>query len=158
MSFLSFLIFARRRGDFSIFGQFLGVFIYLSITYPSSLRWKAGTYPVKNEYGTDEYDIKTTTKRVYWHPIQGVWGVVMVACTKTDSREVLGKSDACGLGRGQWREKKRDRLLSLPCPCAFFVSVFTILSISAHYYLGVWNRQLSCWHCKLWKVDTRTFA
>ena len=103
-----------------------------------------GTYPVKNEYGTDEYDIKTTTKRVYWHPIQGVWGVVMVACTKRDSREVLGESDACGLGRGQWRERQRDRLLSLPSPRVFFVSLFTILSISAHDYLGAWNRQLSC--------------
>ena len=32
---------------------------------------------------------------VYWHPIQGVWGVVMVACTKRESRnKVKGESDA----------------------------------------------------------------
>ena len=39
-----------------------------------------GTYHVKNEFGTDEYDIKTATKGnyemgggggVYWHPNQG---------------------------------------------------------------------------------------
>ena len=53
------------EGDFSIFGQFLSVFIYLNIIYPSSLRWMVGTYHVKHEFGTDEYDIKTATKGNY---------------------------------------------------------------------------------------------
>lgn len=55
-SFYPFLSLREGEGDFSISDPFLGVFIYLNIIYPSSLRWMVGTYPVKNEYGTDEYD------------------------------------------------------------------------------------------------------
>ena len=63
--FYPFLSLREGEGDFSIFGQFLSVFIYLNIIYPSSLRWMVGTYHVKNEFGTDEYDIKTATKGNY---------------------------------------------------------------------------------------------
>ena len=46
-----------------------------------------GTYHVKNEFGTDEYDIKTATKGNYemgggggyWHPIQGSLARSMVS-------------------------------------------------------------------------------
>ena len=63
--FYPFLSLREGEDDFSIFGQLLSVFIYLNIIYPSSLRWMVGTYHVKNEFGTDEYDIKTATKGNY---------------------------------------------------------------------------------------------
>ena len=64
---------------------------------------------------------------------QGVWGIVMVACTKRDSREVLETSSKAnrirkvsGGGNGGKRRRETVYSLSLPSPRAFFVSVFTI--------------------------------
>ena len=79
---------------------------------------------------------------------QGVCGVVMVACTKRDGREVLEtRSKANQMrkvsGGGNGGKRRRETVYSLslsPAPARFSYQC----SRFARDYLEAWNRQLSC--------------